>query len=75
MADGRVLAAGGQTNKSGGFLGSAEVFDPTTSKFGPAGNLTTARSYQTATALTNGPVLIIGGDDGSGNLSSAELFG
>jgi hypothetical protein len=75
MTDGRVLAAGGQTNKNGGFLGSAEVFDPATGKFGPAGNMTTARSYQTAAVLTDGRVLIVGGDDGRGNLSSAELFG
>ena len=28
-----------------------------------------------ATRLSDGRTLIVGGDDGSGNLSSAELFG
>jgi hypothetical protein len=37
--------------------------------------MTAARSNQTATLLSNGRTLIVGGDDGSGNLSSAELFG
>jgi hypothetical protein len=35
----------------------------------------TARSNQTATLLSDGRSLIVGGDDGSGKLSSAELFG
>jgi hypothetical protein len=34
-----------------------------------------ARSNPTATLLPDGRTLIVGDDDGSGNLSSAELFG
>jgi galactose oxidase-like protein len=44
--------------------------------FTATGNLTTARVHHTATLLTNGKVLITGGqnDDGRGILASAELF-
>src|SRR5438874_9408195 len=63
LADGRVLVAGG-TGDSGP-LSSAEIFDPTTPAAGfqviPS-TMTAARARHTATLLSNGPVLIAGGE-------------
>jgi len=36
--------------------------------------MTTSREYGTATLLPNGEVLVVGGDNSSGDLSSAELY-
>src|SRR5438094_247090 len=42
--------------------------------FNYTGSLSTARSGYTATLLQNGKVLVAGGQDSSGVLSSAELY-
>ena len=48
-------------------LGSAQTFSPT-------GSMVTARDSHTATLLSNGKVLVAGGEDSSGTpLASAEL--
>jgi hypothetical protein len=75
LADGRVLIAGGQKGMHGAYISSAEIFDPLTEKFTAVGSMHVARSNQTATTLSDGRSFIAGGDDGSGKLSSAELFG
>src|SRR5438876_5369811 len=71
LADGRVLVAGG-TGDSGP-LSSAEIFDPANPDAGfqviPS-TMTAARARHTATLLSNGPVLIAGGE-GTG---TAEIF-
>ncbi|HEX7591745.1 MAG TPA: kelch repeat-containing protein [Candidatus Limnocylindrales bacterium] len=88
LSDGRVLIAGGSDLRviaggsaspgdvlEGSSLASAELYDPKTGTFSPAGSMTTARVGQTATRLTDGRVLIAGGRDSSFNpLSSAELY-
>lgn len=43
-------------------------------QFTATGNMTTARFYHTATLLPSGKVLIAGGVNSSGRLSSAELY-
>jgi hypothetical protein len=83
LSDGRVLILGGfgatSVPSSGCCLGttlptplaSAELYDPATGRFSPAGSMTTAREGHTATLLADGRVLIAGGWDG---VSSAELY-
>jgi len=82
LPDGRVLITGGQSTHYVSpvlSLASAELYDPSTGTFSPAGNMTTARAFHTAILLNNGKVLI-GGGQGNGadgyfsNLSSAELY-
>jgi hypothetical protein len=71
LPSGKVLIAGGLGN--GGFLASAELYDPSPGTFAATGSLTGAREYHTATLLGSGKVLIAGGDDGN-PFASAELY-
>jgi len=75
LADGRVLVAGGMLDNAGTATATAELFDPATQLFTTTiGSLTTARDFHTATAFSNGTVLLTGGDSGAGPLASAELY-
>ncbi len=79
LSDGRVLIAGGGsaswTDKVASYLASAELYDPKTGKFKPTGSMATTREYHTATQLTDGRVLITGGNDaGAHAVASAELY-
>jgi hypothetical protein len=79
--DGQVLIAGGIGVSNGAEveLSSAELYDLTNGSFTPTGALTTARDSATATALSDGRILIAGGEgfDSRGNpavLDSAEVY-
>jgi WD40 repeat protein len=81
LADGRVLIAGGQPSQNSvPVIAAAELYDPSTGTFTATGSMQEARSFPTATLLSDGRVLIAGGDGttrtsslGSA-LSSAELY-
>ncbi len=76
LADGEVLiAGGGDTHASATNI--AELYDPASDSFRPAGSglMSTPRTYHTATLLRDGRVLLAGGMNAEGKpLSSAELF-
>src|SRR5437870_6335279 len=78
LADGRVLVAGG-TGDSGP-LSSAEIFDPANPDAGfrvVASAMSATRARHTATLLSNGTVLIAGGEaDGTAEIfdPTTELF-
>jgi hypothetical protein len=77
LPDGRVLVSGGVfVDGPGGYLASAEVFNPATSSFSSAGigAMGTARTGAVAASLPDGRVLVAGGYDGSTRFSSAEIF-
>jgi len=77
LPDGKVLIAGGfgGSGTERNPYRSAEIYDPRTKSFQPAGNMTMGRSGHTATLLKNGKVLIAGGWTGWSNVGgSAELY-
>ena len=82
LGSGKVLVAGGLSCDSSGncaSLSSAEIYDPGAGTFSLAGNMTAARDSHTMTLLSNGQVLIAGGETCTSAssctaLSSAELY-
>lgn len=69
LGDGRVLVVGGLTpnpDESAQLLSrdayvSAELFDPATGRWSTTGSLAVMRQYHTATLLSDGRVLVVGG--------------
>lgn len=65
LSDGKVLIAGGYgTNGPSCATASAELFDPSTRTFSPAGFMLSARVFHTAVLLNTGQVLVAGGANG-----------
>jgi hypothetical protein len=77
LANGEVLVAGGNNNTTG-YLSSAEVYNPATSKWTLTGNMTVPREGHGAALLSNGQVLVAGGINATTNgcttLATAELY-
>ena len=71
LTNGQVLIAGGV---NGTTLSSAELYNPTTRTWSATGPMTVARVYHSMTLLTNGLVLVTGGNRGSASSFSAELY-
>ena len=63
LPDGRVLAAGGEDSWSKDFLprSTSEIFDPLTNSWSPGPDLSELRSGHSATPLSDGKVLLVGG--------------
>ena len=79
LSNGRVLIAGGWSeDPDAPVLASAELYDPASGTFLEAGPMTTPRAGHTATLLSNGRVLITGGQTEGNNvfsaLATAELY-
>lgn len=85
LSAGQVILAGGfsggasiknfSLNLAGNVLSSAEIFDKATGAFSPTGAMASPRLGFTATALNNGKILVVGGQDNLGNvLDTAELY-
>ena len=51
-----------------------ELYDPAIGTWTATGSLGTARSFQTATLLPNGKLLMAGGVNDNARLTSAELY-
>ncbi len=75
LADGRVLVVGGETLSGSDWttLATAELWDPRTLTFSPAGEMTEGREGHTATLLPDGRVALIGGN-GTGPRSGGPLW-
>lgn len=77
LDDGTVLITGGS---NGSPSNTAELYTPpemagnSTGSWTQVANMTAGRSYHTATLLSNGDVLLTGGEGTSGVLASAEIY-
>jgi hypothetical protein len=76
LADGRVLVAGGCAFELCPTpFTSAELFDPSSSRWSSAGDMTNRRFIHSATVLADGRVLVAGGLAGpDAALASSELY-
>lgn len=78
LANGKILVAGGNARAGSSIvtLSSAELYDPNTNTWSPAGTMSTPRSRHTVTLLSNGKVLVAGGraSDFGPTLATAELY-
>jgi hypothetical protein len=77
LTNGQVVLTGGnsscQTNPCT-TESSTEIYDPTASTFSVSRSMTTARTGHTATLLSDGSVLLVGGFANGATLSSIELY-
>jgi N-acetylneuraminic acid mutarotase len=86
LPDGKVLIVGGQQAAGSplvnSLLATAAIYDPTNNTWGVTSSLTVPRRLHTATLLTNGSVLVTGGDNNllpatntaTGAINSSEVF-
>ena len=76
LADGKVLVTGGFGDSGGAYLSSGELYDSQPGTFTAlASSMTKARYCHTSTLLTDGRVLIAGGDIlNSSSLANADLY-
>lgn len=78
LANGEVLLAGHADVSEAGtleFNAVAELYNPSTGQWSTTGSMTDARAYQAAVLLSNGEVLVVGGEDSSLNsIASAEIY-
>jgi Galactose oxidase, central domain/Kelch motif len=81
LNSGKVLVVGGSPIQPMylGSLATAELYDPQTNSWALAASMHTPRSYHTATLLTDGRVLVVGGIEATNDvtgrvLASTELY-
>jgi N-acetylneuraminic acid mutarotase len=77
LSDGKVLVAGGNALGGSKSIASAELYDPSSGSWTVVGKMVAICSGGcTATLLTDGKVLVVGGfrNGGNGLLASAELY-
>jgi N-acetylneuraminic acid mutarotase len=75
LNSGKVLVVGGSPIQPMylGSLATAELYDPQTNSWALAASMHTPRSYHTATLLTDGRVLVIGGIEASNDITGRVL--
>jgi hypothetical protein len=72
--NGQVILAGGVTDGAQA-LTETDVYQPWTSQFAKTAPLNTARSGDASSLLQRGALIVAGGRNGSGYLTSSEVYG
>jgi hypothetical protein len=67
LSDGRFFIAGGRTD-------TAEVYSPNTGTWELLSSMAMSRSFHTVTLLTNGTILVTGGENANGLIATAEIY-
>jgi N-acetylneuraminic acid mutarotase len=75
LSSGKVLVVGGcNASSCNTVTPTAELYDPTSGTWTTTGSLSIARDFQTATALSDGRVLVVGGYSTAGKVARAEVY-
>src|SRR5262249_48172993 len=77
LANGKVLIAGGLDGPGDNpVTPSTDIFDPSSDTFTPGPNMSSGREHAAAVALSNGTVLVAGGDSGDNDdaLSTTDIY-
>jgi hypothetical protein len=76
LGTGQVLVAGGYDTSGGTtvIFRSAQLYDPAANTWDAVGPLMAPRYGHTATLLGDGQVLAVGGNNGTANVASSELY-
>ena len=76
LHDGRVLVTGGSHTGAGlaAMRRTAEIYDPVTDNWTPAGQFAVNRAGHSATVLRDGRVLVVGGAGPASTIAKAEIF-
>ena len=81
LSDGMVLITGGQGWDcassfcyASGSRAEAEIYDPSSGTFESTGNMIGRRLFFASVLLSNGTVLVTGGEDRAGPVDTAELY-
>ena len=76
LHDGRVLVTGGSHTGAGpaAMRRTAEIYDPATNTWSPAGQFAVNRAGHSATVLKDGRVLVVGGAGPASTIAQAEIY-
>ena len=81
LGDGRVLVAGGRKlviddegSRKITFVGTTEIYDPVSDTWTQTADMSGPRWAHTGIALTDGTVMVVGGENDEGKIATAEVY-
>jgi len=75
LSSGKVLVVGGcNASSCNTVTATAELYDSNTGTWSTTGSLSIARDFHTATLLSDGRVLVVGGFGTTGKIAKAEIY-
>ncbi|AGC43124.1 kelch domain-containing protein [Myxococcus stipitatus DSM 14675] len=75
LTTGQVLVTGGHSSPGGTtFYAGVDVYEASSDRWSPAGNLSRVRGYAASVLLPSGDVLLVGGSDAAGAVATVERY-